>query len=118
MRVKASTCREQEARQLDLAANDPLERSLLPPQRRGVLKRSRLKNAKPATSVRATSSTRKSRWNFPTKTKPRRYRAGIDTPLSLMIAYALIAALVGALGAVVTHGTTQANWLSPGLPFG
>lgn len=25
MRVKASTCREQEARQLDLAANDPLE---------------------------------------------------------------------------------------------
>jgi len=24
MRVKASTCREQEARQLDLAANDPL----------------------------------------------------------------------------------------------
>ncbi|MEH6663045.1 MAG: hypothetical protein V7679_15475 [Parasphingorhabdus sp.] len=25
MRVKASVCREQEARQLDLAANDPLE---------------------------------------------------------------------------------------------
>ena len=25
MRVKAATCREQEARQLDLAANDPLE---------------------------------------------------------------------------------------------
>ena len=25
MRVKASTCREQEARQLDLAVNDPLE---------------------------------------------------------------------------------------------
>jgi hypothetical protein len=25
MRVKASTCREQEARQRDLAANDPLE---------------------------------------------------------------------------------------------
>ena len=25
MRVKASTCREQEAHQLDLAANDPLE---------------------------------------------------------------------------------------------
>ncbi|ATW05118.1 hypothetical protein [Sphingorhabdus sp. YGSMI21] len=25
MRVKASTCREQEARQLDLATNDPLE---------------------------------------------------------------------------------------------
>ena len=25
MRVKASTCREQEARHLDLAANDPLE---------------------------------------------------------------------------------------------
>ena len=25
MRVKASTCREQEARQLELAANDPLE---------------------------------------------------------------------------------------------
>ena len=25
MRVKASICREQEARQLDLAANDPLE---------------------------------------------------------------------------------------------
>ena len=104
MRVKAATCREQEARQLDLAANDPLE------SRRTVAaaaakawgsRRFRPKNAKPATSARATSSTRRSRPNLPMKTPQTRCRAAPDMELRLIIAYSLIVLLVGGLSAVV-----------------